>query len=176
MKRKTSVLSCFFLLLLSMSAYGGYYGGWYTSISKDQMTGTKSAYANTQMTGPMEEMGFPYSDTQAWLGMGCDGSNEWVYVGFTTSPNLNNTNTADGYELIRTRVKWDDTVKRTSLIQNWGEDYIVFNNDKEAISNIAKSNTMLLELNWHRLGNTYFKFSLEGSSAALRAIRNECSE
>ena len=170
MKRKTLLFSGMIVWLLTMPAYAG----WDTSLSKDEMTGERSAYASSPITGPTKRMGFPYSDTKAWLGVGCDGTNEWVYVGFNTAPNLNKADTEDGYNLIRTRIKWDDKVENITLTQPWGAKYIHFRDDKSIISNIAKSNSVLLELNWHGEGKTYFKFSLSGSSAALKKIRSEC--
>jgi len=50
-------------------------------------------------------MSFPYNDVYAYLGIGCDGKSEWVYVGFNEAPNLNNDDTKDGYNLIQTRIK-----------------------------------------------------------------------
>ncbi len=147
---------------------------WDTSISKDEMTGEKSAYASSSIIGPTKRMGFPYGDTNAWLGVGCDGESEWVYVGFTNSPNLNDTEIEDGYNLIRTRIKFDDKIENVTLTQNWGSKFLHFRKDSEIILNIAKSNSLLLELNWHGQGKTYFKFSLNGSSAAIDKIGDEC--
>lgn len=172
MKRKTLLFSMVIVLLLTMPTYGG----WDTSLSKDEMTGERSAYASSPITGPTERMAFPYSDTKAWLGVGCNFLYEWVYVGFTTAPNLNKTDTKDGYNLIRTRIKWDDKVEYITLTQDWGSKFIHFSDDRSIISNIAKSNSVLLELNWHGEGKTYFKFSLSGSSAALKKIRSECAK
>ena len=119
-------------------------------------------------------MAFPYGDTKGWLGVGCDGTSEWVYVGFTNAPNLNDTEIEQGYNLITTRIKWDDKVENISLTQDWGSKFLHFRDDSNIIQKITKSNSVLLELNWHGQGKTYFKFSLSKSSAALDKIRNEC--
>jgi arsenate reductase-like glutaredoxin family protein len=68
---------------------------WETSTSVDEMSGKHQAFARSPIVSPTKPMGFPYSDVQAWLGVGCDGSNEWAYIGFTESPNLLNTETRD---------------------------------------------------------------------------------
>jgi hypothetical protein len=172
MNRKISLFSGVIVLLLTMPAYGG----WNTSLSKDEMTGKKSAYASSPITAPSKRMEFPYGDTKAWVGVGCDGTTEWAYVGFNTPPNLSNTDTKDGYNLISTRIKWGEKVENITLTQEWSAKFIHFRDDKSIISNIAKSNSVLLELNWHGHGNIYFKFSLSGSSAALKKIRNECAK
>jgi len=149
---------------------------WTTSSSTDKMTGKKSAYASSPRENPTKRMSFPYSDVQAWLGVGCDGESEWVYFGFNNAPNLSNDETEDGYNLIRTRVKWDDEIENVSLTQDWGAKFIHFRDDSSAISKIAASNKALLELQWHGQQSTYFEFSLNGSSKALSEIRGKCSK
>jgi hypothetical protein len=147
---------------------------WTISSSKDEMTEKKSCYANSSITGPTEKMGFPYGDTKAWLGIGTNGKGEWVYVGFTDSPNITNTITKDGYNLIKTRIKWNDEIENVTLKQDWSSKFIHFNDDSVAIARISESNTLLLELNWFGQGKTYFKFSLKGSSEAIGKIRSAC--
>lgn len=169
--RKLVIVTGILFGILSMPAYAG----WDTSLSKDEMTGEQSAYAISPTVAPTEKMNFPYGDTKAWLGVGCDGKNEWAYIGFNNAPNLNNTDTEDGYNRIRTRIKWDNKVENVTLIQEWGAAFIHFSDDESAIANIAKSTSVLLELNWHGNGKTYFRFPLDGSSAALQTIREECA-
>jgi len=148
---------------------------WTTSTSKDKMTGKLSAYANSPISFSTRKMEFPYADVHAWIGVGCDKKNEWVYVGFNSAPNLANTETKDGYNLIKTRLKWDGVVKNVTLTQDWGASFIHFRNGKSAISRIVSSKSALLELQWHGQQSTYFEFSLKGSSAALKKIRAKCS-
>src|SRR2546428_13574019 len=81
---------------------------WRNSVSRDEMTGKQQAFAHSPMTSPTRPMSLPYTDTQAWLGFGCDGQNEWTYFGFSSQPNLLNTETEEGYSSLSTRVKWDD--------------------------------------------------------------------
>lgn len=149
---------------------------WGTTSSKDKMTGKKSSYASSPTVAATKRMGFPYSDVKAWLGVGCDATSEWAYIGFNKAPNLSDTETKDGYNLIRTRVKWGDKVVNTTLTQKWGASFIHFDDDKPAISNIVNYSSALLELKWHGEQGTYFEFSLKGSSAALKKIRKECSK
>ncbi|MBU8849708.1 MAG: hypothetical protein KOO64_09200 [Desulfobacterales bacterium] len=161
--------------LLLVSIASPVFGQWATSVSKDEMTGEQSSYAHSPSTAATKQMSFPYGDTKAWIGVGCNGKQEWAYVGFTKSPNLSDTTTKDGYNQIRARIKWDDKVESVTLTQDWGASFIHFRNAKAVISKLAGSNTTLLELNWYGIGPTYFRFSLSGSSAALAKIRRECS-
>jgi len=172
MNRKLNMLLFTILMLLIDSSYAS----WETSTSKDKMTEEKISYANSSLTVTTEKMGFPYSDVKAWLGVGCDGTDEWAYVGFNRAPNLSNTDTKDGYSLINTRIKWDNNLDYVNFSQDWGAKFIHFRNEKSAISGIIESNFVLLELDWHGQGKTYFKFSLKGSSTALKAIRSSCAK
>lgn len=149
---------------------------WTISISNDEMTGKSSCYASSPATGPTKPMGFPYHDVTAWLGIGADGKREWVYVGFSESPTLTGTDIGDGYNTIRTRIKWDDKVENVTLVQEWGSKFLHFENDSKIIAKIASSNSVLLELNWYSEGRSYFKFSLAGSSAAISKLRNSCGK
>ena len=168
MKTKIWLLSGLFILLFAMSAYGE----WEIGSKKDEMTGKQTVYAFSLRTISTKVMSFPYRNTMAWIGIGCNSVNEWVYIGFDTSPNLNKKDTKNGYNLIRTRVKWDNKIENIILIQHWGAKGINFQDAQLIISKIAKHKTMLLELDWYGQGRVYFKFQLEGSSDALKKIRS----
>lgn len=147
---------------------------WSTQVSIDEMTGKKQAYATSVRVPPTKRMDFPYADVEAWMGIGCDGSSEWVYFGFSTSPNLTNTETEDGYSVIKARVRWDDTIQETRLIQEWGAKSIHFSDHASVISKIASSSSVMLELSWHGEGRVNFLFPLNGSSAAIQEMRAKC--
>jgi hypothetical protein len=162
-----------FTLLLTIPA-SSVSAQWTTSSSKDEMTGERSSYAHSAKTKSTKPMGFPYGNTEAWLGVGCDGSDEWAYIGFSNAPNLANTTTADGFNRFDARVRWDDNVQTMTFVQTWGEAFIRFRADSEAIAKMASASTLLLELHWYGEGTTYFQFSLRGSSAAIAKIRASC--
>ena len=148
---------------------------WQTSTSVDQMTGKRQVYATSPTVGPTTRMKFPYGDVKAWLGAGCDGKTEWAFIGFTSSPNLSDTETGDGYNTINTRLKWNDAVQRVTLTQKWGARFVFFQNDRLTISKMASSSAALLELGWYGQGSVYFSFPLDGASSAVKAMRSECA-
>lgn len=160
------------ILMLSVSAYAQ----WTNSVSEDEMTGERSCFAQSPVTSATKEMSFPYTDTYAWLGIGYDGQSEWVYFGFSNEPNLTDDDTMDGYDRINTRIKWDNEVVNATFTQEWGSKFIHFTNDRAAITKIIQSNTVLLELSWYGEGQTYFRFSLQGSSDAIRKMRSSCNK
>ena len=159
-----------FLFILS----GQMNAQWDVSTSKDEMTGDVSSYCSSPSTTSTKTMSFPYSDTRGWIGVGCDGNSEWVYVGFTEAPNLQNTSIGDGFNSISTRIKFDDNVETVRMTQKWTSKFIHFNNDKDIIEKIINSNTVLIELDWYGEGSTYFRFNLGGSTKAINQIRQSC--
>ena len=140
---------------------------WSTSTSNDKMTGKVSAYASSPRASASKDMSFPYSNVQSWMGVGCNSESEWVYFGFNSSPNLARTDTEDGYNVLTTRLKWDDEVRNVTLTQEWGGEFLHLSNDRSALVMIAASNSALLELQWHGQQSTYFQYSLNGSARAL---------
>jgi hypothetical protein len=152
---------------------------WDVSSNKDEMTGEVSAFCSSKLVSPTERMDFPYSDVKGYLGVGCDGNSEWAYVGFTTAPNLANTETKDGYNIINTRIKFDDDVENVRMRQDWNSKFIHFAglqsySMKDIISKFENSNTILLELDWYGADKTYFRFSGSGSTRAINQIRQSC--
>ena len=137
---------------------------WGISSSTNKMTGVLSAYAISPTSYPSKKMSFPYSDVNSWMGVGCNKNHEWVFFGFSGAPNLSNDQTKDGYNLIRTRIKWDDKITDVELKQDWGAEFIHFIDDKSAIMRIDASGKALLELQWHGQQTTYFDYTLNGLS------------
>lgn len=148
---------------------------WNHFTSKDEMTGDTQAFATSPRAASTRPMEFPYAGTQAWLGIGCNGSSEWAYIGFTEAPNLNNTDTESGYNVVRTRVKWDESLENTKFTQKWGASFLHFESDSSAITRVAGANKVLLELDWHGQRKVYFEFTLNGSSDAIKQMRASCN-
>lgn len=148
---------------------------WSTSTTKNEMTGKFSSYAHSPEAYPNKRMAFPYSDVSSWMGVGCDSDSVWVYFGFNTAPNLTNDETKDGYNLIRTRIKWNEQVENVILTQEWGEKFIQFRDGESEISKISAARTALLELQWHGEQPAYFEYSLNGSSKAIAEIKAKCA-
>ncbi len=148
---------------------------WRSFTSKDEMTGAASTFAVSPNVEPNQRMTFPYGDVEAWLGVGCDGSSEWAYVGFSSAPNLSDDETESGYNVVRTRIRWDEHVTQVELTQKWGASFLHFVEDESAIMNIAKSNSVMLALQWHGQRESFFEFPLRGSAAALSEARTNCA-
>ena len=147
----------------------------YAGKNEDVMTNEFSAHAHSINTKPLKLMSFPYQNVVSWMGYGCSKDSEWAYIGFSGAPNLNDTETEDGYNSIVTRIKWgNDEVNKIRLTQDWGEKFIHFVDDESSIRNIMNNSSVLLELNWHGQGNVHFKFSLDGSTKAINSAQKAC--
>ena len=147
---------------------------WYSFTSKDEMTDKSSAYAVSVKVTSSSPMEFPYKNTQAWLGVGCNSSNEWAYFAFSIAPNINDTDTQDGYDVIQTRIRWDRTVEKVRLTQKWGDNALHFIDDQTAVTKIAGASSVMLELDWHGQRSVHFEIPLSGSAKAIADMRKNC--
>ncbi|KPK80436.1 MAG: hypothetical protein AMS25_09100 [Gemmatimonas sp. SM23_52] len=163
------------LLLLASSAPGAQGQQWTHFTSKDEMTGEIQAFATSPRTAPTRQLAFPYADVRGWLGFGCDGQDEWAYIGFTEAPNLTNTEPqSGGYSTFTARVRWDNDLQTMRMSQGWGERFLHFQSDATAVAKIAAAQTVLIELKWYGSGDVYFRFSLNGSADAIARAREAC--
>ncbi len=157
---------------ISMPAFGQ----WLTFIPEGGETGEQNNFAHSPMVVATPYMMFPYDKLTAWIGVGCDSSEEWALFGFSAAPVLLDTSTEEGYHRISTRIKWDDLEDNVTLKQKWNSLLLHFSEDKQAISRILGSTTVQLELKWQGQGTTWFQFSLSGASTALAKIRRDCAD
>ena len=170
MNKRIIIIILILILTFSFAVSGE--GQWNTFTSEDEMTESKIWFANSPYVSPTEKMDFPYGDVEASLHVGYDGEREWAYIAFRDTPNIMNSEPGDGYNIIYTRIKWDDEIENIKLTQKWSSRFIHFKDDENIISNIINSNTALLELDWYGEEEVYFKFPLDGSAAAIEKIRN----
>jgi len=174
MNRKSPLFIALFGLFVAFVATPAF-AEWSTSIERDTATGKRTGYAFSDNATAKEKMKSPYAGIEAWLGVGCVGFQEWAYVGFSDTPKLDKTIAESGHSLIRTKIRWDGKAEDVELTQDPGSSVLHFHDDRAVISEIARSYTVVLDLNWHGEGRRHFEFSLKGSSAALARIRRACS-
>ncbi len=148
---------------------------WTVSTSRSGRANDISNFATSPTIKPMEEISYQYRNIKAWMSIGCKKDVEWAFVGFNMSPILGNTITEDGYDVITTIVEWGDSQKKTILTQEWSSNYLHFSNRADAILRLSTSDSVFIKLNWLEGQTVKFKFSLKGSTSALRSIRKSCA-
>jgi hypothetical protein len=143
---------------------------WTTHTSTDEMTGDKSFYAVSPDTKPTKAMGFPYADVFSNIVVGWNDKSQWVYFWFSDDPNLLNSETEDGYNLITARVKWDDNPPESIVLyQEWSSKFVApWEDDEGFIKKLKTHNALLLELSWYGNGKVYFRYNLRGSSSKIK--------
>ena len=137
---------------------------WSVFDKTDEISGEVSAFATSDSVAPTRQLGFPYSDVKAWLGVGCDtNGRQWAYVGFTA---INSRDES-------LRVRWDDeqTTHKISVSDN---DFAGFSHDARVISRMQSSTEVVIGIDWFQEGEVFFKWGLYGSSDAIKEARRRC--
>jgi hypothetical protein len=151
---------------------------WQNTVSVDVMDGMHTFTAASIRVSPLVAMGSPYQDMEAWLAVSCRNKIEWAYVGFAPhNPNISNMRvlrSSGRYWYTWTRVKWDDVIELTPIINELWTSELHFDEDNKAILRISTSKVVTLELDWHGEGLVHFVFPLKGADDALKTMRSGC--
>ena len=170
---------CGFALLLAFPTAAA--AQWTSAVTRDPMTNQEVVVASSPNVVPSQEMDFPYKDTHAWMAYMCDGKNEWLYFGFSDTPNIDNAEPEEGgFSHFRTRVRWGTEIKNVEMSQKWGASVISFSDGGgDAVKRLARStaaDSLLLELHWFGNGSVYFNFPLEGAAEAIANAKGSCKK
>ena len=170
--RRKATISGLILMTIVLILTASVSAEWTVNSSKDPMTGNEKWVAKSSYAVATEEMEFPYHNVEAWIEVVCENGATNVKIGFSNGPNLMNTSLhQDGYEIIDTRIKWDDEIEEIRLNHDYASKYIDFRNDNDIIEKLKNHNTLLLELNWFAEDEVYFEFSLDNSQEAVNEIQ-----
>jgi len=166
------------LLIITLPTATSVAAQWTNSVSKDEMTNEQVVVAMSPHATSSRPMELPYSDTEAWVGFMCDGKNEWVYIDFSNTPNIVNSEPTEGFSHFSTRVRWGTEVKTVQLSQKWGASAISFLDGRDALKRLTNrsADSLLLELDWYGNGVVYFQFSLVGAADAIANARASCKK
>lgn len=165
------------LILVSLIPAFNSLAEWKTSSNIDPMTNEQTYFARSQNVKSIEPMPAPYSDTKSWVSVGCNNTGSiWVNFGFTKAPNMTDDTTKNGFSSANRRVKWDEEIELVYMTQKWGSNFIyIAESEINKISKLMSSSSITLDLSsWYGSPNTYFKYSLSGSSRAIENILNKC--
>ncbi|MGJ8453810.1 hypothetical protein ACSFC1_00690 [Pseudothermotoga sp. U03pept] len=172
MKRNVIVIFISILTLLAQLVLAQ--NTWTTTNRKDPMTEKITWYALSPSVSPIEKMSFPYEKTQASIVVARQGKEEWVYISFNVRPNIVGGSIVDGYEVITTRIKWDNSQPvYAKFLTQFGSKLLLFENTMEIIQKILLHRKLIVELDWYGQGLVHFEFSLEGAANAITQIRRK---
>ncbi|MEJ5229012.1 MAG: hypothetical protein WHT65_03330 [Pseudothermotoga sp.] len=172
MKRSVVVIFIFLTMLLAQFTLAQ--NQWSVSSKQDPMTGKVTWFAVSPPVSSIEKMSFPYEDTKAQLVIARQGREEWVYIAFNKEPNIVGGIIEGRYEIITTRIKWDNLQPvYVKLVQEAGLNSLHFEKDQEIIRKIIIYKKLLVELNWYGEGLVHFEFPLEGAASAIAQIRRK---
>ena len=122
--------------------------------------------ARSALISPLQPMSFPYGDIKAQIFVNCDRA----WIRFSEAPNVVGGNIGDGYTSYSAAVRVNgNNVGTWGVRQSWSDKDLRFSNPSQAISSLSSASTFAIALNWYDEGPVAFRWSLEGSSAAIRA-------
>ena len=150
---------------------------WAISSSKDEMTGEMSFYASSPISYPTKALSSPYKDIHSRIIVGCNSYYDWAHIEFNHSIIITNYEATPDYRwaYYTAKTKWNKHIDHTNLRFDFkNKRLLYFFNHKRIISNIMKSDTMLLELDWHDNEKVYFPYSLKYSSNAIDEVYKKC--
>lgn len=136
---------------------------WSTTEFVNEWGETSTGGAQSKMHGPVIPMSFPYGDVEAVVFVQCRPRATWIR--FTSSPNLTNDDTKDGYNEIYLRVRLDGNQTRWRATQKWGGHDL--NLPRSAINAFKSAKTFEVIIPWYGQGNVRFEWDLTGSSEMI---------
>ena len=133
--------------------------------------------AFSEYTKSSSKMNSPYTETECFLTVANYDSYIAVIIIFNNRPNINDTKTEDGYNLIKTRVKFGEDIEYITMTQEWGSRTLVIAFDslkdkEDFIIKLKEHDEMLLELKWYGQGSVYFPIQLNGSTKFINKVLN----
>lgn len=150
---------------------------WATSSDIDPMTDVSQHFAHSPRVQAKTPLSFPYHDLSVSVHYACDSTgSDWAYLAFSVDPNSPDVEpTTSGYSMVTVRLRWDDTLIRHRLRQEFGSRFLHFQMRGANITKpLKESRRLLVEINIYGSGPTVFEIPLTGSAVAMESVRNQC--
>ena len=148
---KKLLIAITFILSVSTSA-----NAWTLKNFTDGMTGEVQKELHLQGF-TSKTLSFPYTNPTTILAYSCKHEDFFVY---TTANNLTNqTDIGDGWSEYTVRLKTDDKLQNTKLLQTWGSNWFQFDGYEYLVK---KASVVLIELPIYGEGNVVFEFKTSG--------------
>ena len=145
----------FFLVIFLLSINSSLAFNWETEKLTDDWDETTRTLIFSDNVTPNKPLSSPYSDPLVYMYWDCD---EKDFVMRNTANNFMDSETGDGYNLIKHDVKIDDQIKSITSYQNWNSEYLIL--DWYNITNLARANNLIIRLNHYKDGYRQYAFDL----------------
>lgn len=154
------------LIVLGLMFVNPVYAQWTTINFVDEFGEVTDTGAASESVKSIRPMSFPYHDVTARLIVNCD----YAWIRFTEAPNLTDGDIGNGYTNYRISVRiGENATVRWSVRQSWGSKDLDFQDDKTAIWALSSGSTIAISMPWYGQGNVAFRWSLLGSTTAIKS-------
>lgn len=162
------------ILLLNTISLPSLAAQWVVNKETNPVENITSYYALSPTSNPITPLKFPYSDAKSWVGVGCDTKkNVWAYIGYTKS-NFTGGSWSNSSKIhYNIKFRFDDQIKNYSLRES-GDNLFITQNENDFVENLKKANYLTTGIHWYKQGAVYFKYSMSGSSKAIKSIMDNC--
>ena len=152
---------------------------WNYSNNIDEMTEKETHYAMGIKVPATKAMRFPYRDSNSYIGYGCDNTgSEWVFINFNKLPShQNSTSSTKTHKWYETQIKVNGVIKDIVYTKERnGQEFIHISSGvrDEFITDLLSAKDMLIKYELYNSGDTYFRYDLTGSTAAITKARTAC--
>lgn len=135
----------------------------------------KRAHVASNDIKPDSKMDFPYNWTTASISVVMDKNSTWAYMEFSSPPNIVNSQTEDGYTVIKANVYIDGVKETATMTQEWGSKVLFFRYPNWLIKKLKSCETFRVNLRWHGNPNVVWSFQGEGFNSEFEAMHNKFS-
>jgi len=145
----------FFLVIFLLSINSSLALNWETEKLTDDWDETTRTLIFSDDIFPNKPLSFPYSDPLVYMYWDCG---EEGFVMRNTANNFMDSETEDGYNLIKHYVKIDDKKKSITSYQNWNSEYLLL--DWYDRLELHTANNLIIRLNHYKDGYRQYAVDL----------------
>jgi hypothetical protein len=144
---------------------------WTVTEKKDEFEGTINRFLISSKSFPNKSLDFPYENTNAVIGVGCQSKSYfWIYINFNEVNLVGGEFIDDKSAKYNLRVKHNDTMVSISLKQNFGSKTL-FVSEKyknQFLEWLEKEDEIMVEFEHYGDGARYYKFKTTGFKTTFK--------
>lgn len=172
----TIIVVCVAILVSVLIAFLLWHFRWHTRAIHNIMLSQDVWEAYSPYTSAIERMLIPYEGVKAQIVVRYNGTDEVVGINFNWPPDVVGIPISKSTQIITGIVRWDNTLERVTLVQTSLGPQLFFLDPWRVDERLRKAKSMILELDWDRIGPVHFAFNLKGASKAIGKIHGKYGE